>query len=78
MNASDVSQRGGGGSGSKYLNLETYRTVNAGNWERESGIEPVKLLCDRSLQHTVYICTVICLTFKNFAQIHYNLQGLNG
>jgi hypothetical protein len=28
----------------------TYRTVNKGNWERASGIEPVKLLFDRSLQ----------------------------
>jgi hypothetical protein len=28
--------------------LATYRTVSEGNCERASGIEPVKLLCDRS------------------------------
>lgn len=36
---------------------QTYRTVSEDNCERESGIEPVKLLCDKSLQdadHTIY------------------------
>jgi hypothetical protein len=34
-----------------FWKLATYRTVNEGNCERVSGTEPVKLLCDRFLQH---------------------------
>ena len=39
-------------SGLKHFNLATYRIVSEGNCEKASGIEPVKLLCDRSLRHT--------------------------
>jgi hypothetical protein len=76
-NASDLIQRVGGWSGSKYLKLVvTYRTVSEGSCERESGIEPVKLLCDRSLQTYTYGPWYVWHFF--FALIHYNLQGWNG
>jgi hypothetical protein len=43
------------GTYSKFDNYETYSTVSEGNCDRASGIEPVRLLCDRSLQHMVVL-----------------------
>jgi hypothetical protein len=37
-----------GRSSKKYWKSATYRTVSDGNCESASGIEPVKLLCDKS------------------------------
>jgi hypothetical protein len=44
-----VSVNVGAGSGEKHY-LATYRTNSDGNCERASGMEPVRLLYDRSLR----------------------------